>query len=185
MSNNRNPYQVRYYALLNCRHATFYLASYQGKLYQVCQACGKTKLQKKSLITPERFAKLPILSKEQFSSNAALLKERKTDMLRWEAEQAHAAQDRAPVYDKQKYEEYLNSKEWLEKRYLVFKRAGTLYGFVNIFPMNPKCELCGKNEAVHCHHLTYARLYNEFLTDLVAVCEGCHNRCHPEKGVKS
>ena len=181
-SSNRNPYQVRYYALLNCRHPVFTLASYQGKLYQVCQACGKTKLQKKAMITPEQFAKLPVLSKEQFGSNAALLKERKTDMMRWEAEQAHATQDRAPVYNKQKYAEYMASAAWMAKRSKVLSRAAKLYGVVGF---GASCELCGERRATQVHHLTYARLYNEFLTDLVAVCETCHNRCHPEKGVKA
>lgn len=40
------------------------------------------------------------------------------------------------------------------------------------------CEECLCREAVHVHHLTYARKYNELLTDLKALCKKCHDDIH-------
>ncbi len=41
------------------------------------------------------------------------------------------------------------------------------------------------NRAEDVHHLTYARLYDEMLFDLIAVCRDCHERLHPEHGETS
>lgn len=68
--------------------------------------------------------------------------------------------------DYKKYEAYLLSPEWKRRRELVLKRA------------NYMCEGCGIKTAVQVHHLTYVRLYNEMLFDLVAVCLDCHKRIH-------
>ena len=64
------------------------------------------------------------------------------------------------------YNEYLKSPQWLEKRALVLKNA------------NGICQGCGKRRAAHAHHLTYERVGNEMLFDLVAVCKPCHRIIH-------
>jgi len=44
------------------------------------------------------------------------------------------------------------------------------------------CQCCLEAPATQVHHLTYARVGNEALFDLVAVCESCHrNILHPDK----
>ncbi len=40
------------------------------------------------------------------------------------------------------------------------------------------CEFCEQASAVYVHHLTYVRLGNELLTDLLVVCGGCHAILH-------
>ena len=61
---------------------------------------------------------------------------------------------------------YYETDEWREKRALVFKRA------------NFVCEGCGKAKATQAHHVTYDHFGNEFLFELLAVCEPCHTRIH-------
>ncbi len=64
------------------------------------------------------------------------------------------------------YTEYLDSREWAERRQAVLKRARYV------------CEGCGAQRAVQVHHLTYARAGQEMLFDLVAVCLECHENLH-------
>jgi hypothetical protein len=66
----------------------------------------------------------------------------------------------------EKYQAYLCSRHWAEKRNAVFKRCGCI------------CERCGVNAADHVHHLTYARKYDEQPGDLQALCRGCHDFTH-------
>lgn len=66
---------------------------------------------------------------------------------------------------KRNYGLYLQSKEWREKREHVLRRD------------NRECQLCGEL-ARHVHHLTYERIYNEALYDLVSLCAGCHDMIH-------
>ena len=68
--------------------------------------------------------------------------------------------------DKEKYGEYLASREWWVKREAVMRRAQGM------------CERCRKNRATAVHHRTYARIYKELLTDLQAICKGCHDFTH-------
>ena len=65
------------------------------------------------------------------------------------------------------YEQYLQSDDWLAKRALVLRRAGKL------------CERCLKRAPTQVHHLTYQHVGEEFMWELVAVCEECHERTHP------
>ena len=66
-----------------------------------------------------------------------------------------------------RYDRYMQTPEWKERRQLVLKRA------------NYVCEGCGKAKATEVHHLTYERLGKEMLFDLVAVCDECHRKIHP------
>ena len=64
------------------------------------------------------------------------------------------------------YRAYLLSPEWAEKRGLVMDRC------------SHTCEGCGKRRAVHVHHKTYDHLGDEFLFELIGLCEECHERIH-------
>lgn len=64
----------------------------------------------------------------------------------------------------EKYTKYLQSPEWREKRKLVMLRAQGI------------CEGCRKANATEVHHLTYERLGDEMLFDLVAICKMCHDK---------
>jgi 5-methylcytosine-specific restriction endonuclease McrA len=65
------------------------------------------------------------------------------------------------------YGQYLRSPEWAERRVLVFHRAAGL------------CEGCRKAGPTQVHHLTYKNVGGEFLWELAAVCDECHEREHP------
>lgn len=67
------------------------------------------------------------------------------------------------------YSEYLQSNAWQQKRKLVFKRSGGI------------CEGCGVTEATQVHHLSYQHVKHEFLFELVAVCDSCHDRLHEDE----
>ena len=61
------------------------------------------------------------------------------------------------------YHRYILSDEsWADRRRLVMVRAGGL------------CERCHLQPAIDVHHLTYDSLGEEPLTDLQALCAGCH-----------
>lgn len=81
-----------------------------------------------------------------------------------EAEQAIAQDDSRRWFAL--YDEYLVSPEWDEKRQLVMRRC------------NGVCEGCMKAFADHVHHQTYARVGEEMLFDLAALCRQCHERFH-------
>jgi 5-methylcytosine-specific restriction endonuclease McrA len=64
------------------------------------------------------------------------------------------------------YSAYLQSDAWQQLRPRVFDRAGGI------------CEGCGQATATQVHHLTYKHVTNEFLWELVAICDNCHERVH-------
>jgi hypothetical protein len=66
----------------------------------------------------------------------------------------------------EKYNAYLCSREWSEKKRAVHRRANGL------------CERCRKYPIDNVHHLTYERKYNERLEDLVGLCRRCHEYTH-------
>jgi hypothetical protein len=66
-----------------------------------------------------------------------------------------------------KYSMYLKTPQWKEKRRLVLERDKGI------------CQGCLRNRATQAHHLTYDHVFNEFLFELIAVCDACHRRIHP------
>lgn len=70
------------------------------------------------------------------------------------------------------YSQYLLTPKWRAKRALVMQRAG---GW---------CEGCRKEEANQVHHLSYAHVGDEFLWELVAICDACHDRIHHAHGTE-
>ncbi len=67
------------------------------------------------------------------------------------------------------YSEYLRTPKWKAIRQRVLVRAGGL------------CEGCGHEKATQVHHVTYKNAGNEFLWELRAICDGCHERCHGDE----
>jgi len=68
------------------------------------------------------------------------------------------------------YGPYLASPEWRVKRQRVLQRAGG------------SCEGCGERPPTQVHHLSYEHVGKEFLFELVALCDPCHERIHAEEG---
>ncbi len=69
-------------------------------------------------------------------------------------------------------EDYLTSDNWKRKRALVLKRD------------RYRCVFCG-SRATQVHHKKYApkNIGKEPIEWLVAVCEACHEKQHPKKGL--
>jgi len=67
------------------------------------------------------------------------------------------------------YNAYLRSPAWRERAAQVRRRAGGI------------CEGCGTQAATQVHHLTYKHVGKEFLWELRAICEECHDRIHGEE----
>lgn len=60
------------------------------------------------------------------------------------------------------FKRYLASREWALKKRAARSRSGGT------------CERCGQAPSAHVHHLTYERIGEELLEDLLDVCRGCH-----------
>ena len=69
------------------------------------------------------------------------------------------------------YHAYIDSYAWQEKRARVLDRDGHL------------CQGCLEAIATDIHHMTYDRLFNELLCDLVSLCPACHQLCHPHRDI--
>lgn len=65
------------------------------------------------------------------------------------------------------YAAYMASHEWadVKRRYRASLRP-------------QDCGLCGTDEDLQIHHLTYERVGEEELADLVALCQPCHSMLH-------
>lgn len=79
------------------------------------------------------------------------------------------------------YYEYIQSEEWKQTKKTLYK----LYH-------KPRCYCCGyyteaENKAgtpfkirrrIHVHHITYERLGEELIEDLILLCSRCHKAVH-------
>lgn len=126
-----------------------------------CLICGLPAgpTRKKAEFTEEQLAGLPLWDKEIASRHQAersaaytRLKESEENRLRqvWFSE----------------YNKYLRSPEWRQKRDLALKRDGFW------------CQGCHQQKATQAHHLTYEHVFQEFLFELISVCDDCHKRLH-------
>lgn len=79
-----------------------------------------------------------------------------------------------PTKYRQRYEQYLKSPQWQEKRQHIAQLR------------NHTCQKCKKVVKVgfHIHHKTYKHLGNELDNELMFLCENCHNKLHFQKAVK-
>lgn len=71
------------------------------------------------------------------------------------------------------YTEYLYSNHWKLKKSLFL--SSSLSTKIN---GKPVCFSCKSDNKIHTHHITYDRLGNEDLSDLVYLCEKCHSIAH-------
>jgi len=71
--------------------------------------------------------------------------------------------------DGKEYREYLQSDEWKIKRKLVLEFMG--YQCV-------KCRKPLTESTANIHHLSYERVKNETLNDLIPLCKECHKLEH-------
>ena len=65
------------------------------------------------------------------------------------------------------YRDYLRTKHWKN----IKKMYNKMYKY--------ECSCCGSNKTgLHLHHITYDRVGNEEIDDLVYLCKECHNKIH-------
>lgn len=64
---------------------------------------------------------------------------------------------------------YLKTPEWRRLRAAAIARSRGL------------CEGCALRSPTQVHHLTYQHWKQEFLWELVAICDECHERAHADK----
>lgn len=67
------------------------------------------------------------------------------------------------------YQEYLASREWRMKRKEVIELQQGI------------CERCASRPIENVHHLTYERIGQEFVSDLMGVCRPCHEYLAAER----
>ena len=61
---------------------------------------------------------------------------------------------------------YLRSQAWQEKRRAVHRRSGGV------------CEDCGRHPVTQIYHVSYDRIGDELLVDLLGLCGPCHRERH-------
>lgn len=67
---------------------------------------------------------------------------------------------------KKRYYRYLKSEKWLKIRLDLYQIRGK------------KCEVCQSTKCIQVHHLTYKNVFNEEPSDLILLCESCHEKEH-------
>ncbi len=64
------------------------------------------------------------------------------------------------------YREYLQSEHWKELSAETKRLAGE------------RCQVCNSESKLHVHHRTYERKGRELQSDVIALCENCHELFH-------
>ena len=70
--------------------------------------------------------------------------------------------------EKKLYSQYLNSKEWDEKRK------------IKLIESDYKCQRCGEKQNLQVHHKHYENIKKEKPEDLVVLCDVCHEMAHED-----
>lgn len=145
----------------------------QSRYYLVCLGCGEKRTVKRGELTSAQISKSTPYDDKLIKSLQEPIKEiRSAEIAKAESVYVEIAEARQAV-QQDRYNQYLLSDEWKSKREIVIKRCGGI------------CQGCGINKVEHIHHLTYERLFDEMLFDLVGVCRSCHQKIHPEKAITS
>jgi len=127
-----------------------------------CTVCGARIGSAMSQKDREWVESLPIIREEWADTYNSRRGEQRRDILLALARKQFAARGRFT----NSYREYLRSPEWASRRAKVLKRCKGI------------CEGCGDAAAEEVHHLSYRHFMNEFLFELVGLCEPCHDRWH-------
>jgi hypothetical protein len=94
--------------------------------------------------------------------------------VQYQEQRAAVREQRAAVQEQdsrewhERYDAYRQTATWQNVRRKVLERDARL------------CQACRNAEATQVHHLTYERVFNEALFDLVSVCQKCHETIHGE-----
>ncbi len=150
----RNPNSIFVFQYVDGR-ATF--------IREQCLNCGGCFNMNK----PLSFKKYSEKVNEKFSFSRDRLEEYKSEQSR-EAELIYEI-ELTLKFQKSRYYKYLlhlQSEYWKDIRLKVLERD------------SHTCQECKERSATEVHHLSYERLGNELLGDLLAVCRSCHLKIH-------
>lgn len=127
-----------------------------------CMDCGRWERKSKAEVPPEiSLDALPLWNskkQEKYWAERHEFHARRQEEIQ---EQNRLAQEER----ESAYAEYLKTERWQIKRAAVLKR-------------DPICKACGVRKSQQAHHLTYDRIGDEPLFDLIGVCIPCHQKIH-------
>jgi 5-methylcytosine-specific restriction endonuclease McrA len=129
-----------------------------GVPWALCNELRKAGLRLRE-ITAEQY--------ERSQQRAKAASEQRADRMKrqWEADQARQSAEWFARYDA-----YLRTPAWMEKRTAVMRRD------------NGVCQACLAAPATQVHHLSYKHVFREPLFDLVSICDRCHDALHDKGG---
>jgi len=134
------------------------------RLYEQCIYCGGCINRKKALAFKTHGHKIKSeFSNERFDNWRNEVNE-ESNILFEDKKQFNYFN--SPYY---KYQLYLTSSEWRNKRELAFQRDNNI------------CQDCKVKPSEEVHHLTYNNLFHEPLEDLKSLCKPCHKAAHRKK----
>jgi len=169
----RNRALFKHYESMRCTHETDALVKRtvrNGAIQYVrqCQRCGEARsnpISREKALALYGGSEPPAFSEELARSYFAERAAGENRIIgKYESKEAFQRAEFREWYDK-----YLMSDEWAVVRIKVLARA------------NHKCEGCLERPAVLAHHTTYEHVGNEFLFELLALCQECHDRVHEDK----
>lgn len=154
-------------SIYNCQHGNteFRIRTIKGgaqQRIQQCLDCGKSVGNAVKLEIDEP---APLWDHDLASFSAAEMDRKRNEIY----EAALERTQRLEVDGYADYQAYLASDQWSLKRKAVLKRD------------NACCQACLHREGTEVHHLTYERIFEEPMFDLVAVCRPCHEKLHKRK----
>ncbi|NLR73370.1 hypothetical protein HGI47_21095 [Novosphingobium sp. ERN07] len=150
-----------------CKHEHFEalkvrIADGRPQVYKCCTNCGERSGTAMSQKDREWVDSLSWLPDELIENYRSRREREKHAVLLGLAREQFAERGRFTTA----YRAYLASHEWKSLREKVMRRCNRI------------CEGCGDSPATEVHHLTYRHFMNEFLFELVGLCEACHVRWH-------
>lgn len=148
---------------LKCKHEVkrkvWFINENDNKfIREQCRFCGYVLTKSFAKKNIENLKDIPIFNKDGHIFYQSLTK--RVCKLREEA------REKRRLEKHKSYELYLMSDAWKEKRKLALLRDNYL------------CQGCLKERATEVHHTTYNNLHNEFLFELISLCNPCHERYH-------
>lgn len=132
---------------------------------EYCRNCGTTSPVIK-MDPSNEYLTLPVLDKLVQKDTQSCRQNRSADFFQYLKQRREEMLEKRNDEFWSKYTLYLNSDDWKNKRSLVLKRDNNI------------CQACLTNAANQVHHLTYERVFNEPLFDLVSICNTCHDKIH-------
>lgn len=132
---------------------------------EYCRNCGTTS-QVIKMQPANEYISLPLLTKEVQLDTQKARQDKNRDFWQYLENERKAGVEKRNEEFWTNYDKYLKTEEWKRRRELVFKRD------------NNTCQACLVRPATQVHHLTYKRIFNEPLFDLVSICTACHKEIH-------